>query len=72
MPRRMPQNPKKLARNPCRAGQNGQNPPKTAQNAMAAAFSGELNNGRFAMFATLGIIAAQNLTGKDAVEQFGF
>merc|ERR1719277_1729865 len=31
----------------------------------------ELNNGRFAMFAALGIIAAELLTGKDAVEQFG-
>lgn len=32
----------------------------------------ELNNGRFAMFATTGIIAAQLYTGKDAVQQFGF
>merc|ERR1719433_2382390 len=31
----------------------------------------ELNNGRFAMFAALGIISAELLTGKDAVEQFG-
>merc|ERR1711933_655999 len=31
----------------------------------------ELNNGRFAMFAALGIIAAELLTGKDAIEQFG-
>merc|ERR1712039_1115740 len=31
----------------------------------------ELNNCRFAMFAALGIIAAELLTGKDAVEQFG-
>jgi len=31
----------------------------------------ELNNGRFAMFAALGIIAAELLTGKDAVEQLG-
>jgi len=31
----------------------------------------ELNNGRFAMFAALGIIAAELLTGKDAAEQFG-
>lgn len=31
----------------------------------------ELNNGRFAMFATVGIIAAQNFSGKDAVEQLG-
>ncbi|CAJ1365586.1 unnamed protein product [Effrenium voratum] len=31
----------------------------------------ELNNGRFAMFATMGIIAAQNYTGKDAIEQLG-
>jgi len=31
----------------------------------------ELNNGRFAMFAAIGIIAAELLTGKDAVEQFG-
>lgn len=29
----------------------------------------ELNNGRFAMVATLGIILAENETGKDAVEQ---
>jgi len=32
----------------------------------------ELNNGRFAMFAAIGIIAAELLTGKDAVEQLGF
>jgi len=32
----------------------------------------ELNNGRFAMFATLGIIAAELYTGKDAVQQLGF
>lgn len=32
----------------------------------------ELNNGRFAMFATMGIIAAELVTGKDAVEQLGF
>merc|ERR1712203_763189 len=31
----------------------------------------ELNNGRFTMFAALGIIAAELLTGKDAIEQFG-
>jgi hypothetical protein len=31
----------------------------------------ELNNGRFAMFAVIGIIAAELLTGKDAIEQFG-
>jgi len=31
----------------------------------------ELNNGRFAMFAALGIIAAELLTGKDAIEQLG-
>ncbi|CAE7871030.1 LHCSR3.1 [Symbiodinium necroappetens] len=31
----------------------------------------ELNNGRFAMFATLGILAAELATGKDAVEQLG-
>merc|ERR1712176_782892 len=31
----------------------------------------ELNNGRFAMFAALGIISAELLTGKDAIEQFG-
>jgi len=31
----------------------------------------ELNNGRFAMFAVMGIIAAELLTGKDAIEQFG-
>jgi len=32
----------------------------------------EINNGRFAMFAALGIIAAEILTGKDAVQQLGF
>lgn len=31
----------------------------------------ELNNGRFAMFAAIGIIAAELTTGKDAIEQFG-
>lgn len=31
----------------------------------------ELNNGRMAMFAAFGIIAAELLTGKDAVEQLG-
>merc|ERR1719229_1440871 len=31
----------------------------------------ELNNGRFAMFAAAGIIAAELVTGKDAIEQFG-
>jgi len=31
----------------------------------------ELNNGRFAMFAAIGIVAAELLTGKDAIEQFG-
>jgi len=31
----------------------------------------EINNGRFAMFAALGIISAELLTGKDAVQQFG-
>ncbi|OLP83973.1 Fucoxanthin-chlorophyll a-c binding protein F, chloroplastic [Symbiodinium microadriaticum] len=31
----------------------------------------ELNNGRFAMFAALGIIAADLATGKDAMQQFG-
>jgi len=31
----------------------------------------EINNGRFAMFAALGIISADLLTGKDAVQQFG-
>lgn len=31
----------------------------------------ELNNGRLAMFTTLGIIAAELLTKKDAIEQFG-
>jgi len=30
----------------------------------------ELNNGRFAMFAALGIMAAELATGKDAIEQF--
>merc|ERR1711924_419771 len=29
----------------------------------------ELNNGRFAMFAAIGIIAAEMFTGKDGVEQ---
>eukprot|EP00435_Cladocopium_sp_Y103_P047420 s2379_g13.t3 len=32
---------------------------------------GELNNGRFAMFAAIGIISADLLTGKDAIQQFG-
>lgn len=32
----------------------------------------ELNNGRFAMFCAVGIIAAQLNTGKDAVQQLGF
>merc|ERR1712127_674134 len=31
----------------------------------------ELNNGRFAMFATIDIISAELLPGKDAIEQFG-
>ena len=31
----------------------------------------ELNNGRFAMFAIIGIIAAEGVTGKDAIEQLG-
>jgi len=31
----------------------------------------EINNGRFAMFAALGIIAADLATGKDAFQQFG-
>mmetsp|Transcript_5253 Transcript_5253/g.15524 ORF Transcript_5253/g.15524 Transcript_5253/m.15524 type:complete len:283 (-) Transcript_5253:109-957(-) len=31
----------------------------------------ELNNGRFAMFAAVGIIAAQFATGKDAIQQLG-
>lgn len=31
----------------------------------------ELNNGRFAMFAAAGILAAQVVTGKDGVEQLG-
>eukprot|EP00403_Amphidinium_massartii_P035972 CAMPEP_0178436890 /NCGR_PEP_ID=MMETSP0689_2-20121128/34678_1 /TAXON_ID=160604 /ORGANISM="Amphidinium massartii, Strain CS-259" /LENGTH=270 /DNA_ID=CAMNT_0020059011 /DNA_START=23 /DNA_END=835 /DNA_ORIENTATION=+ len=31
----------------------------------------ELNNGRFAMFATTGILAAQLYTGKNAIEQLG-
>jgi hypothetical protein len=31
----------------------------------------EINNGRFAMFAALGIIAADLLTGKDALQQLG-
>eukprot|EP00931_Biecheleriopsis_adriatica_P080124 TRINITY_DN5347_c0_g1_i1.p1 TRINITY_DN5347_c0_g1~~TRINITY_DN5347_c0_g1_i1.p1 ORF type:complete len:413 (-),score=115.22 TRINITY_DN5347_c0_g1_i1:136-1287(-) len=32
----------------------------------------EINNGRAAMFAALGIIAAELYTGKDAIEQLGF
>jgi len=32
----------------------------------------ELNNGRFAMFSAIGIIFAELLTGKDAIQQFGF
>jgi len=32
----------------------------------------ELNNGRLAMFTTLGIIAAELATSKDAVQQLGF
>jgi hypothetical protein len=32
----------------------------------------EINNGRMAMFASLGIIAADLLTGKDGVQQLGF
>ena len=31
----------------------------------------EINNGRFAMFSAIGIIAAELYTGKDAIEQFG-
>ncbi|CAL1159256.1 unnamed protein product [Cladocopium goreaui] len=31
----------------------------------------EINNGRFAMFAAIGIISADLLTGKDAIQQFG-
>lgn len=31
----------------------------------------ELNNGRFAMFAAVGIITAELLTGKDGIEQLG-
>ena len=31
----------------------------------------EINNGRFAMFAAIGIIIAELYTGKDAIEQFG-
>jgi len=31
----------------------------------------ELANGRFAMFAAIGIISAELLTGKDAIQQFG-
>jgi len=31
----------------------------------------EINNGRFAMFAALGIVSADLLTGKDAIQQFG-
>jgi len=32
----------------------------------------EINNGRFAMFSAIGIIAAELATGKDAVQQLGF
>mmetsp|Transcript_62677 Transcript_62677/g.164422 ORF Transcript_62677/g.164422 Transcript_62677/m.164422 type:complete len:276 (-) Transcript_62677:64-891(-) len=32
----------------------------------------ELNNGRFAMFAAMGIMLGEALTGKDALEQLGF
>eukprot|EP00933_Yihiella_yeosuensis_P083386 TRINITY_DN97593_c0_g1_i1.p1 TRINITY_DN97593_c0_g1~~TRINITY_DN97593_c0_g1_i1.p1 ORF type:complete len:203 (+),score=61.64 TRINITY_DN97593_c0_g1_i1:30-611(+) len=32
----------------------------------------ELNNGRFSMFAVVGIFAAELFTGKDAVQQLGF
>ena len=32
----------------------------------------ELNNGRFAMVAIMGIIGAELVTGKDAVQQLGF
>merc|ERR1719299_247300 len=32
----------------------------------------ELNNGRAAMFAAIGIISAELLTGKDGVQQLGF
>ena len=38
---------------------------------VCAAEEREINNGRFAMFAALGIIAAELYTGKDAIEQFG-
>lgn len=31
----------------------------------------EINNGRFAMFSALSIVAANLLTGKDAIQQFG-
>ncbi|CAE7693536.1 LHCSR3.1 [Symbiodinium pilosum] len=31
----------------------------------------EINNGRFAMFATTGIVLAQTVSGKDAIEQLG-
>jgi len=31
----------------------------------------EINNGRFAMFAAIGIILADTATGKDAIQQFG-
>mmetsp|Transcript_90183 Transcript_90183/g.250549 ORF Transcript_90183/g.250549 Transcript_90183/m.250549 type:complete len:146 (-) Transcript_90183:131-568(-) len=32
----------------------------------------ELNNGRFAMISVLGILGAELVTGKDAIQQFGF
>merc|ERR1719311_1283444 len=31
----------------------------------------EINNGRMAMFSIIGILAAEGLTGKDAIQQFG-
>merc|ERR1719230_224567 len=32
----------------------------------------EISNGRFAMICVLGIFAAEMVTGKDAIQQFGF
>ena len=32
----------------------------------------EISNGRFAMICTMGILAAEMATGKDAIQQFGF
>ena len=44
---------------------------KQKQTSIKATEEREINNGRFAMFAAIGIIAAELYTGKDAIEQFG-